>query len=67
LWTVTNFIIRESRELSGNQSGHIPEKLESQFRAGFCFCRECGFSVRPKADLSPLALSVDADGRQVTE
>jgi len=37
LWTVTNFSIRESHELSGNQSGHILGKMESHFRAAVLF------------------------------
>src|SRR5258705_12397273 len=37
LWTVINFSIRESHELSGHESGHIPEKMEPPFPSGFLF------------------------------
>jgi len=51
LWTVINFSIRESHELSGNQGGQILEKMGAPFLGVYLFRQDCCFPVR--AERSP--------------
>jgi hypothetical protein len=57
LWTVTNFSIRESHEIFGNQSGDILEKMESHFLSGLSLSARLLF-FRSISYVSQDALSV---------